>query len=174
MAHDIAPKVWSLNDQQALDACAALATALEVELQAPQLDTSDFPKLLNAGSETEQKFHQDLQAANLSLSQAAEAARSMLLLAADLGYTAQVDSAVAAALEHGRDFGVISGPLLLAGLAVVLAYVPVEQRVTVQKIHHRSQDGTETEVEVTDSKTIRVGAAAVEKLAEWWKAMLGG
>jgi hypothetical protein len=98
----------------------------------------------------------------------------MLLLTADLGYTAQVDSAVAAALEHGRDFGVISGPLLLAGLAVVLAYVPVEQRVTVQKIHHRSQDGTETEVEVTDSKTIRVGAAAVEKLAEWWKAMLGG
>jgi hypothetical protein len=65
MAHDIALKVWSLNDQQALDACAALATALEVELQAPQLDTSDFPKLLNAGSETEQKFHQDLQAANL-------------------------------------------------------------------------------------------------------------
>jgi hypothetical protein len=171
MTPTISESVRLLQDQQALDACAALASALEVAIGKEGLDTSDFQKLLVAGSPAERALHDQLQAANLSLSEAAEGARSMLLLAADLGYAGQVGMAIAAAKEHGRDFGALSGPLLLAGLAVVLSYVPVEQRAVVKKVRYRTADGSEFEEELTETETKRVGAATVEKLASWWKTL---
>jgi hypothetical protein len=176
MTTEIAKQVWSLEDIQALDACAALATFLEVELDLEEgkLDTSNFNQLLASATNTEKSLHQDLKSVNPTNAEAAEAARSMLLLVADLGFAEQVEMAISAAQEHGRDFGVISGPLLLAGLAVVLSYVPVEQRSKVHKIHYRGPDGSEREEEITETETIRVGAAAVEKLASWWKVLIGG
>lgn len=168
---DTTTQIWTLTDQQALSACAALATNLELELNVKNLDTARFDQLVAGASARERQFYADVE--RLSDHDAALAARSMLRLAADLGYTEAVEKAIATSAIHGRDFGVVSGPLLVAGLAVVLAYVPVEQRQKVTRIHSRAADGSERAEMVTESETKRVGAAAVEKLAGWWKGVLG-
>ena len=170
--NDTTTRIWTLTDQQALSACAALATTLELELNVKNLDTSRFDQLVAGASARERALYADVE--HLSEHEAAVAARSMLRLAADLGYADAVDRAIASSAIHGRDFGVVSGPLLVAGLAVVLAYVPVEQRNKVTRIYSHATDGSERAEVITESETKRVGAAAVEKLAGWWKAVLAG
>jgi hypothetical protein len=171
MSDTLPDRIWALTDKQALAATAALATGLEIELKAKGLDTTKFETLVANASPKEKKLYEQLKGAPEA--ETAGAARAMLRLAADLGYAARVETAIAASAKHGRDFGIASGPLLIAGLAVVLAYVPVEQRSKVTDIHSKAADGTERTEKVTEIETIRVGASAVEKLAGWWKTMVG-
>jgi hypothetical protein len=172
MTDTLPDRIWALNDRQTLAAAAALATGLELELNAKGLDTTNFENLVTRGSSKEKKLYEGLKGA--SETETAAAARAILQLAADLGYVARVETAITASAKHGRDFGIASGPLLVAGLAVVLAYVPVEQRSKVTRIHSRAADGSERTEDVTEIETKRVGATAVAKLADWWKAVLGG
>jgi len=188
MADDVRAMVWSLDTEQAKAACESLIVLLDLHFDEnnlkPQnnLDVSNLEELVSRGGDApEKEFYSGLTSAGISEEEAGEAARSMLLLAVDLGFEEQVALACQGAQEHARDFGFVSGPLVLVGLAVVLAWVPKEQRVKVTKIHHKKPDGSEYTEDVTETEIIRVGAAAVEKLSEavewlsrWWKLRIGG
>jgi hypothetical protein len=59
-----------------------------------------------------------------------------------LGYPEEVRLALDSGLAHGRDFGILSMPLLIAGLAAVIAFIPKEQRQKVREIEHIQPDGS--------------------------------
>jgi len=172
MTAELTPRIAALTDAQALEACGVLTTAIETELPPGQVDTTDLNQLVESSGDRVGGLVEELRDARLTPEEAAQGARSLLQLAADLGYGAQVEIALEAVGEHHRDFGVVSGPVLLAALAVVLAYVPVEQRQKATRVRRVNADGSTEEEEVTESETKRVGATAVEKLAAWWKATL--
>jgi len=171
MTDTLAARIWALTDEQALAACAALATGLELELNMEGLDTTRLDALVDGGSPRERALRDDLEGA--SPAESANAARTMLGLAADLGYGVRVSRVIDSSAQHGRDFGLVSGPVLIAALAVVLAYVPIEQKSKVTRLRSRGADGSMHSEDVTETKTKRVGATAVEKLADWWKSALG-
>jgi hypothetical protein len=177
MPGSLVERIAALNADQALAAAEALATLLETEVPG-NLDTTDFTSLVADHDDIVGKLYAGLQENDVSDDQVAGGARSLLLLAADLGFDAQVEVALEAAAIHQRDFGALSGPLILAALAVVIAYIPKEQRTTVSKLRSVSADGSVTEMEVTKSEVIRVGeeavrsvADAIQKLARWWKEL---
>lgn len=181
MPNDLKTIVWSLNPDQAIRACRALVVLLNlsmkennIETPVKRIDVSNLDKLLEAGGSSEKNYYDNLASPDMSKEDVASAAQSMLLLAADLGFSDQVMQATRGAQTHVRDFGFISGPLILAGLAVVLSWVPVESRNKVTTINYKSPEGTELKKEVTESVIIRAGPAAVEKVAGWWKYLAGG
>jgi len=176
MSDTMIDRIAQLSDKQALDAAESMATLLEAELEAEldvALDTASFDALVRTNRDTVGDLHDGLVGAKLSEEQAAAGARSLLLLAADLGFEKSVQSALEASEQHERDFGLLSGTLVLAGLAVVLAHVPKEKRATTTRIKHLAKDGSFTETETTDERTTTVGAEAVTALSSWWKALLG-
>jgi hypothetical protein len=173
MAESLTQRVIGLTQDQALEACEALATLLESEIPG-NVDTADFESLVRGNSAVVGKLYEELRGEVISDEQASQGARSLLLLVIDLGFETQVEQALKAATVHQRDFGVLSGALILAGLAAVIAYIPKEQRETITKMRRIEPDGTVTETDVTKSEVVRVGAEAVEKLAGWWKTLLAG
>jgi hypothetical protein len=179
MATDVSQAVASLTTHQALAASRALTVLLDLRLQeaganaaAGTVDLSDFGNLLSKAGPDEQALYSRLDEGKLTDEAAGQAAKSLLVLAADAGYPDLVVSACTQAKAHVRDFGILSVPLILAGLAVVLAWVPAEQRHKVAKSRQQQADGSVVETETIETETIRVGAAAAEKLAPWFKAWL--
>ena len=173
MPESLSKRITDLTPDQALEACEALATLLESELPV-DVDTSDFESLVRSNSNVVGKLYEGLKDENISNQDAGDGARSLLLLTADIGFKTQVEQAMEAAGVHQRDFGLVSGALILAGLAAVIGYIPKEQRSKTTTISRVEPDGTITKTEVTEKKKILVGADAVEKLAGWWKTLLTG
>jgi hypothetical protein len=180
MATNVAQTIASLTPHQALAAGRALVVLLDLRLQevgantaAGTVDLSDFRNLLDQAGPAERDLFDQLEGSPLPDDAAGDAAKSLLLAAAEAGYADLVLSACTQARAHVRDFGILSVPLIVAGLAVVLAWVPVEQRQKVAKSRQQQADGSVTETETVESETIRVGAAAAEKLAPWFTAWLG-
>jgi hypothetical protein len=171
MSDRFTQRIIDLTPDQALEACEALATLLESELPG-DVDTADFKSLVQNNQAVVGKLYDGLQDERVSTQMAGDGARSLLLLVADLGFLTQVEQALEAATVHQRDFGLLSGALILAGLAAVIGYIPKEQRTKQSKVRRIAPDGTVTETEVMENEVIRVGADAVEKLASWWKTLL--
>lgn len=169
MPNELPARIAQLTDYEASDACLALTTLLETVLPVA-VDTSDLETLVDASDSRVASLYTDLR--RTADEDAVQGARSLLLLTADLGFEAQVEAAIGVAGEHSRDGGVLSVPLLIAGLAAVIAAIPKEQRNTSVTVRRVNPDGSVVETARTESETIRVGAEAVEKLASWWRALL--
>jgi hypothetical protein len=178
---NLTERVRSLGDEQAITACQSLIELIDLRLAEQQLapkagtvDTTNLENLVKAGGSAEQDLYENLKSDPATRSETARAARTMLLVAADLGFAEQVALACDQAQISVRDFGLISGPLVLAGLAVVLAWVPVEQRQKVEEVSLQKPDGSWEHRKITNIETIRVGSAAAEKLAAWLKYLVPG
>lgn len=156
-------RVNALSDAQAVAACDAMVLLMGKRLMGtknPETDLADYETLFKAAGPAEKELHAYLDSDEASDVEVAGAARAMLLLASDMGFTEQVDAALAEGETHVRDFGLVSVPLVLGALACVLAWVPVEQRKTVYR---------KGEEEVTEIYTRRVGAEAVKAFSSWVK-----
>ncbi len=180
MTESIQENVESLSDQQAIVACRSLIVLLDLELEEdpavqrpPDVGTQE-PAQLVQQSPSAQALASALSAEGVAQEEIAAAARSMLLLCAEMGYETQVAEACEAARTHVRDLGVLSGPLIVAALAAVVAWVPVEQKKKVKRQIWTTPDGGETISEEEESETKRVGAAVFQHLGEWWAKVAGG
>ena len=83
-------EIAQLTDDEASDACLALTTLLETVLPVA-VDTSDLETLVEASDSQVASLYTDLR--GTADEDAAEGARSLLLLTADLGFEAQVEAA---------------------------------------------------------------------------------
>jgi hypothetical protein len=172
----VSQAVSSLSDKQALAAGSAFIVLLDDAMQetkatAGEVDVTDPKQLLASAGTPERALYDRFSGA--SEEELAGAARRLLLLGGEIGYGDLVLQACEEAKTHVRDFGVFTGPLIVAGLAVVLAWVPVEQREKVRKRRSQNADGSVVEEEEIERETVRVGAAAAEKLAPWVKTFMG-
>jgi hypothetical protein len=102
--------------------------------------------------------------------EAAAAARGLLLASAQMGYEPEVAQACQGAGVHVRDLGLLSGPVIVAALAAVVAWVPYERKKFVKEHTAIAADGGVITTKEVSEETKRVGAKALEALAAWWKA----
>ena len=179
MSGDIDARISALNETQALEACDALTIILGEHLKnsrksedLPAEAVSRLSKLedneaLLAAAEPDEKRLANSLAAGSADAEVVGTAKSMLLLAADLGFEAQVEEALAEGVTHKRDLGVLSVPLILGGLAVVLACVPLEERTTITQERSRGPDGGWSAKETIETYKRRVGSEAVKAFAGW-------
>jgi hypothetical protein len=134
-------------------------------------DTHNFESLV-ATSPAAKSLRQDLPSGGEG--EAAAAARGLLTMCAEMGYEDDVLKACAAARTHVRDLGVFTGPLIVAALATVIAWVPVEKRRKVKRQTVVNADGTTVTSEEEEVEVKRVGGAALKALTGWWTAVLPG
>ena len=95
-------------------------------------------------------------------------------MCAEMGYEDEVRQACKAAGVHVRDMGLLSGPLIVAALAAVVAWVPKEKKKRVTKQTVTTADGTTITTEETVEEVHRVGASALEALKSWWGVVTPG
>jgi len=171
MPNALKKQIFALTPDQALESAEALVTLLEGEL-SENIDTQDFDQLVSENDAQVGSLYRALRDENLTDEEAAQGAKSLLLLVAGLGFEDRVRLAIEAGSVHQRDFGALSGPLIIAALAVVIAYIPKEQYSKVKEVEYISADGSMKKEKTSEKKTTRVGAEVVGKLADWWAALL--
>jgi hypothetical protein len=171
-------QITALNDQNALVAARSLMTLLELKLKTDPTATrpagvnpTDLKQVAESGEETRQ-----LQGAlaKAGSTEAAAAARGLLILCAELGYEQEVTQSCHAAGVHVRDMGVISGPLIVAALAAVIAWVPTKNKKVIKERSTIGKDGTVTTTKEISEETSRVGADALKALNSWWARAFSG
>ena len=86
----------------------------------------------------------------------------------EMGYEQEVAGAVQSANAHVLDMGLLSGPVLVAALAAVIAWVPYETKKKITEKTVVGADGSITTIKEIDEEVKRVGADAVKALKGWW------
>jgi hypothetical protein len=178
MSADIDRRVRALTETQALQACDALTIILGQHLKTAKCLSADKAAILHdnaalmAAAGPEEKRLSDALVSGAADAEVVGTAKSMLLLAADLGFEEQVENALTEGEIHQRDLGMLSIPLILGGLAVVLAWVPLEERTTLTRERSQGPDGTWSEKEITEAYKRRVGSEAVKAFAGWLGAFV--
>jgi hypothetical protein len=177
MPAELRNEITALNDQDALVAGRSLVVLLDLKLKdEPKASrpANANPAALDSVVETSGPAVTELRS-NLAKAgdvEAAAAARGLLMMCAEMGYEDEVRQACQAADRHVRDMGVLTGPLIVAALAAVVAWVPVERKKKVQKQTVITPDGTTITTEEASEEVHRVGSAALEALQGWWQAIV--
>ena len=94
----------------------------------------------------------------------------MLLACVQMGFEEEVSAACASSKAHVLDMGLLSGPVLVAALAAVVAWVPYQTKKKVVEKTVVGPDGTLTTVKEIEEEVHRVGAEALKALKGWWTA----
>lgn len=177
MSDDLSTIVQDLGDDLAFAACQALAVLLDLKIpperrsERLQVDPLNLRALIDQSDPAEQALYSELGADDASRADLAQAARTMLLLANASGFHVEVRDACRQASVHTRDLSIADPQLIIAGLAVILAWVPVDHQKTVETLQLTAPDGTKLETQRTSTRTRRAGPAAADKILNWWTSL---
>jgi hypothetical protein len=176
MSANLKNQIAALNDRDVMIACRSLVVLLDQRLKNDP--NSSRPKNVNPAA-LDDVVNASGPAAELKDvftkvgdAEAAAAARGLLMMCVDLGYEDEVEKARGAAGVHVRDLGILSGPLLVAALAAMVAWVPVRKKSEITSQTVTTADGTTLTTEKKVEDVERVGAAALTALKEWWLAIV--
>jgi hypothetical protein len=179
MTPEVQKTIAALNDQDALVAARALMTLLDLKLahepgatRPPHVNPANLDQVVASGGASAEGVQAALTTAGTA--EAAAAARGLLLASAQMGYAPEVLQACQAARVHVRDLGLLSGPVIVAALAAVVAWVPYEKKKLVKEHTAIGADGGVVTTKEVSEETKRVGAKALEALASWWKTAFSG
>lgn len=168
-----------LDDVEALTAARSLIVLLDLKLKQAAgsarptgADASDAKALVEGSSGETQALATALGEAGQP--EAAAGARALMLACLQMGYEEETAEAVKSAEAHVLDMGLLSGPVLVAALAAVVAWVPVEKKRKVRESTTTAADGSVQTVKMIDEEIKRAGPAALGALKGWWAHAFGG
>lgn len=165
-------QILELTDVEALTAARSLIVLLDIKLKG----TPDSTRPADAEASEPEKLIKHADPATRDLANALEqgaqgeassSARVLILSCLLMGYEDEVATAYESTKTHVLDMGLLSGPLLVAALAAVIAWVPVETKRKITKKTTEHADGSKTTITEVDEVIIRVGAESVKALKEW-------
>ena len=178
MPNMLKQKIIGLNDVEALIAARSLIVLLDIKLK----ETQNTSRPSNAvASEPNQLIEQaDPETRNLSnalqrsdQSEAAASARVLILACLEMGYEEEVATAYESTKTHVLDMGLLSGPILVAALAAVVAWVPVQTKRKVTEKTTVDADGSITTIKEIEEEVSREGAEGIKALKGWWSVAFG-
>lgn len=173
MNPELLQRIRQLDDVEALTAARSLIVLLDLKLKQspasarpPAADTSDAATLVETSAGHAQALAAALGATGPQA--AAASARALLLACLHMGYASEVAAAADSAKAHVLDMGLLSGPVLVAALAVVVAWVPLETKRKVRESTTLGPDGSLQTIKEIDEEIKRAGPAALQALKDWW------